>query len=243
LEDSLDLIIEQWPIERFIEYARNPRRNDEVVDKMVAAIKEFGFRIPIIAKSDGLIVDGHLRLKAARKLGLKMLPVALADELTDDQIKAFRLLANKSVSWAEWDEDLLRLEISELDAAGFDLDLTGFSDTELSGLMNPEALSSGAGDGAGALSERFMVPPFTVLNAREGTWQDRKRSWLALGIQSELGRGATEADASYKNQDALNALQAGKPHRKANAAPGGSLRPAANYKKGQRGDGRGRAID
>ena len=70
---------------------------------MASAIKEFGFRIPIVAKSDGGVVDGHLRLKAARKLGLADVPVALADELTDTQIKAFRLLANRSASWAEWD--------------------------------------------------------------------------------------------------------------------------------------------
>ena len=64
------LQVETWPIERLIEYARNPRKNDDQVDRMVAAIREFGFRIPIVAKSDGLVVDGHLRLKAARKLGL-----------------------------------------------------------------------------------------------------------------------------------------------------------------------------
>src|SRR5271163_815615 len=62
------ITIENWPVARFIPYARNPRKNDEVVDQMVAAIKEFGFRIPIIARSDGTIVDGHLRLKAAQRL-------------------------------------------------------------------------------------------------------------------------------------------------------------------------------
>jgi ParB-like chromosome segregation protein Spo0J len=70
---------------------------------MAAAIREFGFRIPIVAKSDGSVVDGHLRLKAARKLGLTEVPVALADELTDAQIKAFRLIANRSATWAEWE--------------------------------------------------------------------------------------------------------------------------------------------
>src|SRR5471032_3175205 len=99
------LRIEEWPTERLVEYARNPRKNDEQVDRMVAAIREFGFRIPIVAKSDGLVVDGHLRLKAARKLGLTTVPVALADGLTDAQIKAFRLLANRSANWASWDED------------------------------------------------------------------------------------------------------------------------------------------
>lgn len=95
------LNVEQWPIERLIPYARNPRKNDAQVDRMCAAIREFGFRIPIVAKSDGTVVDGHLRLKAAQKLGLKDVPVALADELSDVQVKAFRLLANQSANWAE----------------------------------------------------------------------------------------------------------------------------------------------
>lgn len=81
----MDLKVEQWPIDRLIPYARNPRKNDAQVDRMCAAILEFGFRIPIVARSDGSIVDGHLRLKAARKMGLKDVPVALADELSDCQ--------------------------------------------------------------------------------------------------------------------------------------------------------------
>ena len=120
--------IRQVSIDSLIEYARNPRKNDEVVDKMVACIKEFGFRIPIVAKSDGTVVDGHLRLKAGRKLGLKEVPVVLADDLTETQIKAFRLVANQSANWAEWDEELLKLELEDLENEGFDVDLIGFDD-------------------------------------------------------------------------------------------------------------------
>lgn len=125
------LKVEQWPIDRLIPYVRNPRKNDEQVDRMASAIKEFGFRIPIVAKSDGSVVDGHLRLKAARKLGLKEVPVALADELTEAQVKAFRILANKSANWAEWEPDLLKLELQELQELDFDLELTGFEAGEL----------------------------------------------------------------------------------------------------------------
>ena len=114
-----------------IEYSRNPRNNDDVVDKMVACIKEFGFRIPIVAKSDGNVVDGHLRLKAARKLGLEEVPVVIADDLSEAQIKAFRLLANQSANWAEWDEELLKLEFQELEELNFDLSLTGFELSEI----------------------------------------------------------------------------------------------------------------
>jgi ParB-like chromosome segregation protein Spo0J len=83
------LCIKEWPTARLRDYERNPRKNDDAVDRMVANIREFGFRIPLVAKSDGLVVDGHLRLKAARKIGMATVPVALADDLTDAQIKAF----------------------------------------------------------------------------------------------------------------------------------------------------------
>ncbi len=120
---------------KLIEYIRNPRNNDAVVDKMVDCIKEYGFRIPIVAKSDGSVVDGHLRLKAARKLGLKEVPVVLADDLTEAQIKAFRLVANQSANWAEWDKDLLRLELLDLKGMDFDLNLTGFDLSEVDRLI------------------------------------------------------------------------------------------------------------
>src|ERR1700704_807403 len=108
------LTVQHWPLDRLIPYARNPRRNDQAVDRMCAAISEFGFRIPIVARADGTVVDGHLRLKAAQRLGLSEVPVALADELSDAQIKAFRLLANRSAAWAAWDDDLLKLELEDL---------------------------------------------------------------------------------------------------------------------------------
>ena len=126
-----ELKVETWPIERCIAYARNPRKNDAQVDRMASAIKEFGFRIPIVARSDGEVVDGHLRLKAAQKLGLKEVPVALADELTEAQVKAFRILANKSANWAEWEPGLLALEFQELEAMDFNLELTGFELEEI----------------------------------------------------------------------------------------------------------------
>ncbi|TSE29422.1 Modification methylase RsrI [Tepidimonas thermarum] len=130
--------IELWPTSRLIPYARNPRKNDHAVEQMAAAITEFGFRIPIIAKSTGEVVDGHLRLKAALRLGLETVPVILADDLTPAQIKAFRILANRSATWADWDEDLLRLELEELKLDDFDLALTGFDADELLEIMAGE---------------------------------------------------------------------------------------------------------
>jgi DNA modification methylase len=127
--------IKSFKINELIEYARNPRKNDAVVDRMVGCIKEFGFRIPIVAKSDGSVVDGHLRLKAARKLGLQEVPVVIADDLTDAQIKAFRLIANQSANWADWNEELLKLELEDLKDLNFDLDLTGFDLSEVERLL------------------------------------------------------------------------------------------------------------
>jgi DNA modification methylase len=118
-------------IENLIEYARNPRKNDAVVDRMVSCIKEFGFRIPVVAKSDGSVVDGHLRLKAAKKLGITEVPVVIADDLTETQIKAFRLIANQSANWAEWDDELLKLELEDLKNLNFDLEMTGFDLNEV----------------------------------------------------------------------------------------------------------------
>jgi DNA modification methylase len=142
-----ELQLEHWPIERLIEYARNPRKNDHAVEQMASVIAEYGFRMPVIAKSTGELVDGHLRLKAARRLGLATVPVVLADELSEAQIKAFRLLANRSATWAEWDEELLRLELEELRLEDFDLALTGFNPDELDALLaDPDAGSEGLTD-------------------------------------------------------------------------------------------------
>ena len=135
----MKLTFETWPIERCIEYARNPRKNDHAVDKVAAAIREFGFRVPICAKSDGTVVDGHLRLKAAKKLGLKEVPVVLADDMSEAQIKAFRLSVNKVAELAQWDTELLALEFTELEDMGFDLSLTGFEADEIGALFPEEA--------------------------------------------------------------------------------------------------------
>ena len=133
-----DLKLEHWPTSRLIPYARNPRKNDHAVEQMAGAIREFGFRLPIIAKSTGEICDGHLRYKAALHLGLEQVPVILADDLTETQIKAFRILVNRSATWADWDDDLLRLELEELQLGDFDLALTGFDADELLDILAGE---------------------------------------------------------------------------------------------------------
>jgi ParB-like chromosome segregation protein Spo0J len=124
------LEIQIWPIDRFVLYARNPRKNDAVVDRMCSSIREFGFKVPVLARSDGEVVDGHLRLKAASKLRIEQIPVILCDEWTPAQVKAFRLMVNRSVNWAVWDDELLALEL-QLSESDFDPSVTGFDDAEV----------------------------------------------------------------------------------------------------------------
>ena len=130
--------LESWPTDSLIEYARNPRKNDHAVDRVAAAIREFGFRVPILAKSDKTIVDGHLRLKAAKKLGIEEVPVLLCDDMTDIQVRAFRLSVNKVSEFADWDDEMLRVELDELGKDGFDIELTGFSLDEIADLQIDE---------------------------------------------------------------------------------------------------------
>ena len=145
--------IEQWPLDRLIPYARNPRKNEHVVGQMVSSIKEFGFKVPILVRSDGTIVDGHLRCKAAQFLKIAEVPVILCDEWNDQQVKAFRLLANRSVSWADWDEELVSLELGELKDAEFDLSLTGFNEGEINVFLNGPQFSPASEDEQGKLDE------------------------------------------------------------------------------------------
>ena len=123
--------VETWPIDRLVPYARNPRKNGAAVDKVAASIKEFGFRVPIVVDSSGVIIAGHTRHKAARKLGLVEVPVHVATGLTAAQVKAYRLADNRVGQEAEWDNDLLHLEFDDLRGMGFDMTLTGFNAGEI----------------------------------------------------------------------------------------------------------------
>ncbi len=170
MDAKTELKMEQWPIDRLVPYARNPRQNDEAVDQMCGAIQTFGFKIPIVAKSDGMIVDGHLRLKAARRLGLEMVPVVLADDLTETQIKAFRILANQSANWADWDEELLRLELVDLQEADFDMEQVGFSDEELADLMGPLEGEGEGGTGSEGANDEIPEPPPNPVSRPGDLW-------------------------------------------------------------------------
>ena len=177
-----------------VPYARNARTHSPAqVDKIAASIREFGFLNPIITDGQNGIVAGHGRVMAAQKLGLDTLPTIDAAHLTEAQRRAYVLADNRLALDAGWDNDLLRIELQDLDASGFDLSLTGFEIDEIAALdMLAEAeILPGEGDNPSTMSlaDKFGIAPFSVLNAREGWWQNRKRAWLALGIKSEMGRG------------------------------------------------------
>ena len=117
-------------------YEKNPRINDGAVEMVANSIREFGWRAPIVVDSEMVIICGHTRLKAALLLGLEEVPVHVADNLTPEQIKAYRIADNKTAEIAEWNFELLPLELRELQDADFDLSLLGFDTDELDKLLN-----------------------------------------------------------------------------------------------------------
>lgn len=117
--------IEMLPISALLPYVGNPRKNDQAVEQVAKAIREFGFRVPVIIRGEGEVIDGHLRLKAARHIGLEAVPVVRADDMTDAQVKAFRISVNRMAELAEWDLDLLKVELQDLQDLGMAVDLTG----------------------------------------------------------------------------------------------------------------------
>ncbi len=188
--------IEHLATDTLVPYARNSRTHSpEQVAQIAASIREFGFTNPVLIDANNTLIAGHGRVMAAQSLGLATVPAIRLAHLTDAQRRAYVIADNKLAENAGWDMATLAREVEDLTADGYDIDLLGFGADELAALLDtappPEAEGTAAQEtgGKGSLADRFMIPPFTVLNAREGWWQDRKRAWLALGIKSELGRG------------------------------------------------------
>jgi len=132
------MLIELRSLTSIRPYEQNPRINDDAVDALVASIREFGFRQPIVVDVDGVIICGHTRFKAAQRLGLEQVPVHVAQDLTPAQIKAYRIADNQTATLAEWNYDLLPLELADLQGLDFNLDLLGFDPDELAKILNPD---------------------------------------------------------------------------------------------------------
>lgn len=139
------MIVTEMPVERLIPYARNPRNNAAAIDSVKASIAEFGFRQPIVVDEKMVVIVGHTRLEAAKVLGLKLVPVHVAEGLSPAQARAYRLMDNRSHENAEWDDELLKLEFGDLQLDAFDLGLTGFDENELSELLS-DATATGLTD-------------------------------------------------------------------------------------------------
>jgi len=131
--------VKLWNINDLRPYEGNPRINDSAVEAVAASLAEFGFRQPIVVDENGVIIVGHTRWKAALKLGLEKVPVHVAEDLTPAQIKAYRLADNQTASIADWNYELLPIELGDLKEMNFDLNLLGFDQDELSKLLDPGA--------------------------------------------------------------------------------------------------------
>jgi len=127
------------------EYPNNPRVNDEAVEKVKRSIEEFGFKVPMVVDSKGVIIAGHTRLKASKELGLDEVPCIIADDLTEAQAKAFRLADNKTNEFARWDYDMLSKELKDLNMEDFSMSDFGFVDFTID--FEP---FDGDGDGGGS---------------------------------------------------------------------------------------------
>ena len=128
-------------IDQIRPYDGNPRRNEDAVAAVMKSLQEYGFQQPIVIDADGVIVAGHTRYEAAKELGLERVPVKIADELTPEQIRAYRLADNQTGSIAEWDMEKLCIELTDLQGDGYDLDVLGFDDTFLNAILREGGIS------------------------------------------------------------------------------------------------------
>lgn len=168
-----------------VEYENNPRNNDGAVQAVAESIKQFGFKVPVVVDSNNVIVAGHTRLRAARLLGLETVPCIIADDLTPEQVKAYRLADNKTGELAEWDFAALEMELAEID---FDMSAFGFDEDIFEDFNDEIDEGEELEENRETLQDKYIVPPFSVLDTKQGYWQDRKRIWKQI-IKSDEGRG------------------------------------------------------
>ena len=167
-------------VDKLIPYANNAKQHsDSQVTKIASSIREFGFLNPVLIDASYNVIAGHGRILAAKKLGLSEVPCLFVEGLTEAQHKAYILADNRLSELGEWDMERVMGELAELDELGFEGYDFGFDIDEI----EPQEINHGA------LTEKWLVPPFSVLHANKGAWLDRKRKWVEFGIRSEIGRG------------------------------------------------------
>lgn len=160
--------VEWKTLEEIRPYEKNPRKNEEAVQYVASSIKEFGWKQPIVIDKDGVIIAGHTRYKAAKELGLEKVPVITADDLTEEQVKAYRLADNKTGEFAQWDMDLLNQELNDI--LELDMDEFGFLDEDEEERIDIsdkvvtdeyELIVSGAEDALQELYDRLISEGYT----------------------------------------------------------------------------------
>ena len=180
----------QKAIPELIPYERNTKKHDQKqIDNVAESIRQYGFVQPIVIDKNNVVVIGHCRLLAAKKLKMADVPCVCVEDLTEEQVKALRIVDNKS-NESPWDFDFLADELADLDLSDFDFDFGIDTDAE----EEPEIVEDEVEHKS--LVDRFIVPPFSILDTRQGYWQDRKRIWKDLGIASEIGRKENLIDDS-----------------------------------------------
>ena len=175
-------------------WKRNPRRNDRAAKALADWLKRSIWTVPMLVDSEGVLVAGHTRLKAAFILGLKRVPI-IRLPVAGEEARRLALSDNRLGEIADWDEeelDAILREIETHDGSTTDLNLMGWSDADLLsahvGASKPKPTSP--------LTERFVVPPLSILDTRQGYWSARRQLWMGLGIESELGRGSAKGGAA-----------------------------------------------
>lgn len=176
-------------------YENNPRHNDMAVDAVAASIQQFGFKNPVIIDKDGVIVAGHTRYKAAKKLGITDIPCISADDLSDEQIKAFRLADNKTAELAEWDEDLLGKEMQGI--INIDMSQFGFSvgEDELGEEMQDDGSDGGNVGAGGEWKCKCCKVPKRYRRAEPNATATRKR----ICIPEETGQRGKESRRGWRH--------------------------------------------
>jgi len=189
-------------------HPKNPRIHpDSAVEKLDQSIKEFGWTNPVLVSKDGFVLAGHARLKAAEKAGIEEVPVIYLP-LEGARAEAYMVADNRLQDETLWDFELLEELLMEFGDKDIDLSFTGLDESEINGLLQEVEINMPENKEAESLSlaDRFLVPPFSVLDSRKGEWQERKRRWLSLGIESEVGR---DENLAFDNDERLWALTKG----------------------------------
>lgn len=194
--------IPTWKIESLIPYDNNPRtHSEEQINQLVASMVEFGFTNPILVDRDTReIIAGHGRLMAARKLGLREVPVIALSHLNEAKRRKLIIADNQLALNAGWDMELLATEISALNEMGEDLDVLGFDSDFLDDILKTdlEETPQNHDQEISSLVERFGVPPFSILEVRKGYWQKRKKLWKkVIGENGESRTGTLFSDKTF----------------------------------------------